>query len=120
MDAFPLRGLVYEEKILDAQPGERGSLKQCTLFTEKEIEELIETISFMDKLFRNIERSIGVESAYNEFLYELQKLKTVDRYSVARVDRLFRVYVMEFRLFLDHWKKRIRGMGQSTRNYIKM
>ena len=117
MDAFPLRGLVYEEKILDAQPGERGSLKQCTLFTEKEIEELIEAISFMDKLFRNIERSIGVELAYNEFLYELQKLKTVDRYSVARVDRLFRAYVMEFRLFLDHWKKYISDLKKKDKRY---
>ena len=40
-------------------------------------------------------------------------IQSDNRFNIARVDRRFRAYVMEWRLFLDHWKKYIDDGAQT-------
>ena len=55
----------------------------------------------------------ATKEAYTEFKNELLSLKSDNRFNIARVDRRFRAYVMECRLFLDHWKKYIDDGAQT-------
>lgn len=117
MVEFLFKGLVYEEKAPSNDLHNRGILRQCTLFTDEETKEISSAAIVMEKLFKNIERSIATEKAYHEFQDELRNLNSGDKYAIAEVDRRFRAYVMEFRMFLDHWKKYISDLKKTDKNY---
>lgn len=117
MQVFPLQGLVYSETVDSHEPHNRGNLIGCKLFNEIELQELAKAASVMEELFSNIVRSIAAHDAYNEFQDELKKLQSADNYYVAIVDRRFRAYVMEFRLFLEHWKKYISDLKKKNKAY---
>ena len=117
MVEFPFKGLVYEEMPPSNDFNSRRILKQCTLFTDEETKEISNAAFVMEKLFKNIERSIAAEKAYNEFKDELRNLKSGDKYAIAEVDRRFCAYVMEFRLFLEHWKKYISDLKKINKHY---
>lgn len=107
MIEFPLHGLCYTTTPNSDDPHNRGQLNQCTLFSEEETIALSKAVATMERFFSNMDRSFAVEEALEEFKSELSSLKSNNDYDIARVDRRFRAYVMEFRLFLDHWKKYI-------------
>lgn len=114
---FQLSGLCYEDKTTSDGPHKRISLKQCNLFNEIEIKSLSSAVATMEKLFSNIDRSIAAEEACREFVEELKSLTSDNKYDIAKVDRRFRAYVMEFRLFLDHWKKYISDIKKTDNHY---
>jgi len=107
MIEFPLHGLCYTTAPNSDDPHNRGQLNQCTLFSEAETISLSKAAAVLEKFFTNMDRSFAVEEALEEFKTQLSSLKSNNDYDIARVDRRFRAYVMEFRLFLDHWKKYI-------------
>lgn len=114
---FQLSGLCYEDKTTSNGTHKRISLKQCDLFNEAEIKSLSSAVATMENLFSNIDRSIAAEEACREFVEELKSLTSDNKYDIAKVDRRFRAYVMEFRLFLDHWKKYISDIKKIDNHY---
>lgn len=115
---FPIQGLCYSIPAADSKdPHNRGTLVQCNLFKESEVRSIAAAISEMEKLFFNMDRSIAVREALQEFKETLSSLTSDNKYDTARVDRRFRAYVMEFRLFLDHWKKYIGDLKKQDKQY---
>lgn len=117
MQVFPLLCLVYGEGIDFTEPNNKGKLITCSLFDVDETKALSDAATVMEKAFSNMARSIAVHDAYKEFREELEKLKTGDNYNIAKVDRKFRAYVMEFKLFLDHWTKYISDLKKTDKEY---
>ena len=116
MMEFPLKGLIYANHAEKVNGHNRWDLKQCTLFTEEETKKLSESLSIMERLFFNLERSFSVEDVFHELSKELCNLKSDDIYGIRRVDRLFRTYVIEFQMFLDHWVRYISDLKRKTNN----
>lgn len=114
---FPLSGLCYSEKTISNDMHNKGTLKQCNLFNEAEVKSLSSAIAIMEKLFLNMDRSIAADEACKEFVEELKGLSSDNKYGIAKVDRRFRAYVMEFRMFLDHWKKYISDIKKTDNHY---
>lgn len=114
---FPLHGLCYSAPPHSSDPHNRSQLIQCELFTDEETKSISCSISMMEKLFENIDRSIAAEEALTEFKEALLSLSSSNKYDLACVDRRFRAYVMEFRLFLDHWIKYIGDLKEDGEVY---
>ena len=115
---FPYKGLCYSipaEQSID--PHNRGQIVQCDLFDEVEVKSITNAVISMECLFTNMDRSFAAEEALREFKAELNSLVSDNKYDIARVDRRFRAYVMEFRLFLDHWKKHISDLKKQDEKY---
>lgn len=55
----------------------------------------------------------AARETYQEFKTELESLVSNDSFALATVDRRFRAYVFEWKLFLDHWKKYIDDGAQT-------
>lgn len=117
MEELFSNGLYYEVKTGSPDPHNRGELKECMLFAGEELQELAVAVSVIEKLFNNIVRSFSAEEACNEFLRELRGLNSTNTLNVARVDRRFRNYLTEFRLFLDHWDKFISDLKKKDKIY---
>lgn len=117
MIEFPIKGLCYFVASPNANPHNRGNLVQCDLFTEKEVKEIGEAAVIMDNLFKDLDRTIAVEETLQEFKIELSKLDSNNQYDIARVDRRFRAYIIEYRLFLEHWKKHIGDIKKDNNEY---
>lgn len=112
------RGLYYLTPPNDTtDPHNRGSLIRCKLFTDEEIDVIDSAVILMERLFFNVDRIVAVRDAYNEFAIELSSLCSDNKYAIARVDRRARAYYMEFRLFLDHWKKYISDQKKQKEPY---
>lgn len=118
MSDFPLKGLVFATMPDGSADGKREwNFRQCTLFSEEETQKLSESLSVMDRLFLNMERSFSVQEIFQELSAELSNLKTDDIYGIKRVDRLFRTYVIEWQLFLDHWNRYISDLKKTDAEY---
>lgn len=117
MIEFPLHGLCYTTEPNSDDPHNRGQLVQCDLFTASETIAISRSAAVLERFFSNMDRSFAVEEALKELKLELASLKSNNSYDVARVDRRFRAYVMEFRLFLDHWKKYIGDITKEDESY---
>lgn len=107
-DFHPFSGLHYcdGEAIL---PNGRRSLnwKKCELFSDEEIKSISNAATILERIFDNLNRLDAAKEAYQEFKAELESLLSNDQFAIATVDRRFRAYVFEWKLFLDHWKKYI-------------
>lgn len=123
-----LKGLCYGIiSEVDAQ-GNRGIVwKQCDLFTNEETQAIRKAAEILSVFFDNLERLDAIQEAYQEFLEELRSARSDSRFVIALIDRRFRAFVMEWRLFLDHWKKyiddgaqiRSREQGAEKEEYIR-
>ena len=72
------------------------------MFPEDKVKELFDAATTVEKLLSNMMRITAVVEANDELRAELQKVNSDDRLTIARIDRRFRAYVMEFKLFLYH------------------
>lgn len=85
--------------------GKALSWQQSHLLSAEQMKRLEKAVAIMKRLFSNIFRLNSVEDAYQEFKDELHNLKSGDEFAIAKVDRRFRAYALEWQLFLDHWEK---------------
>lgn len=68
-----IRSLVYRVYINPTNPNSKERMVNCILFNKKELSDISNAVSVMEKFFLNSVRFIAVEDAYNEFRDELQK-----------------------------------------------
>ena len=114
VNSDPLSGFCYCTVSETDEKGNHGLIwTRCTLFNEEEEDAIQEAGRILDRFFINVERMNAVIEAYQEFINDLHSLNSGGRDEIARLDRRFRAYVMEWRLFLDHWKKYIEDGAQT-------
>lgn len=88
---------------------------QCTLFSSKEVDDIQQAAFTMDRMFQNLNRSTAVEEALKEFKEEVQKPDSENPYDLAEVDRRFRAFIFEWKLFTEHWKNYIYNLDRDRR-----
>lgn len=110
----PFNGLHYCDKETSL-PNGRKSLNwvRCEIFTADEVRSISEAAAVLERLFDTLNRLDAAKDAYQEFKTELESLVSNDSFALATVDRRFRAYVFEWKLFLDHWKKYIDDGAQT-------
>lgn len=113
-DLHPFNGLHYCDRETSL-PNGRKSLNwvKCEIFTSEEVQSISDAATVLERLFDNLNRLDGAKDAYQEFKTELESLVSNDSFALATVDRRFRAYVFEWKLFLDHWKKYIDDGAQT-------
>ena len=111
-ESEPLKGFCYG--VVNEINQHRGlTWKQCHLFNAEEKEAILQAVPILHAFLANLERLEATKETYTEFKNELHSLRSNNRFIISRVDRRFRAYVMEWRLFLDHWKKYIDDGAQT-------
>lgn len=85
----------------------------CSLFDEGETGSIKSAVSVLDRYFTNLDRLDGVKDAYQEFKDELKKLDSRNPRSKPTVDRRFRAFILEWKLFLDHYDRYISDGAQT-------
>lgn len=85
----------------------------CKLFNEEETISIKSAVSVLDRYFTNLDRLDGVKDAYQEFKDELKNLDSKNPRSKATVDRRFRAFILEWKLFLDHFDRYIKDGAQT-------
>lgn len=83
---------------------------KCEQFTTEEVDQIQKAAFIMDQLFGNLNRSIAAEEALKEFKDEVQKPDSENLYELAEVDRRFRAFIFEWKLFTEHWKNYLYGL----------
>ena len=110
-----INGLAYIDREETLPSGKKQhQLTQCTLFNVDQTEQIKKSVSVMNRFFDNMFRLDGVRDAYKEFKNELGNLDIMDEKSVSTVDRRFRAYVLEWKLFIDHWERFIKDGAQTA------
>lgn len=85
----------------------------CKLFNEEETSAIKSSVAVLKRYFTNLDRLDGVKDAYQEFKDELKNLDSGNPRSKATVDRRFRAFILEWKLFLDHFDRYIRDGAQT-------
>lgn len=96
---------------------------KCKQFTSEEVDKIQKAAFTMDRLFGNLNRSISAQEALKEFKEEAQKPDSESPYELAEVDRRFRAFIFEWKLFTEHWKNYIFGLDgdpQYVSDYKKL
>ena len=108
-----IHGMAYliEEGLADDGVHKRFSFHQCALFNSEETEEIKAAADVLGRFFTNLNRFEGVKESYQEFKDELQKMD--ERSGKITVDRRFRAYIMEWKLFIDHFEFFIKSGAQT-------
>ena len=88
---------------------------RCTLFSSEEVDAIQQAAFIMDRMFQNLNRSMAVEEALKEFKEEVQKPNSENPYDLAEVDRRFRAFIFEWKLFTEHWKNYIYSLDRDRR-----
>lgn len=112
MDELIPNGLYYSKP-------NTHNLQPCTLFRNEAIAEIEQAADEMERLFVNVDRSIAAQNAADEFRESLSSLKSGDRYSVAVVERRYRAFLFEWRLYTEHWKKYINKLKKQPEGYAE-
>lgn len=86
----------------------------CKLFDEAETGRIKESVSVLNRYFTNLDRLNGVKDAYQEFKDELKNLDSRNPRSKSTVDRRFRAFILEWKLFLDHFDRYISDGAQTV------
>ena len=81
----------------------RYATNACNFFDETEIAAIRDSAEILGRFFTHLDRLQGVEDAYQEFKDELKNLNREDQKSLHTVDRRFRAFILEWKLFLDHY-----------------
>ena len=77
----------------------------CNLFDETETASIKTSVAVLNRYFTNLDRLDGVKDAYQEFKNELENLDSRNPRSKSTVDRRFRAFILEWKLFLDHFDR---------------
>lgn len=104
-----LNGMYYFRK-----DGRQVKPIKCTLFNEEEIFRISTSVQIMKRLFKNLDRSHAVQQAYSEFVEEAKKPNSENPYERAEVDRRFRAFIFEWKLYTEHWKNYIYDLDESV------
>lgn len=87
---------------------------RCNLFTDEELFRISFSVLIMERLFKNLSRSESVKLAYQEFVDEVKKPSGSSPYEVEEVDRRFRAFIFEWKLYTEHWKAYISDLNESV------
>lgn len=87
---------------------------RCELFDDEELLRISVAAQIMEHLFKNLERSSAVRKAFDDFINETKKPKSSNMYEVEEVDRLFRFFITEWKMYTEHWKKYIFKLEDSV------
>lgn len=104
-----LNGLYYFTR-----EGKQLTPVECTLFDHEELFRINASIQIMKRFFRNLNRSFSAQNAYQEFLDEVKNPHSSDPYAQAEVDRRFRAFIFEWKLYTEHWKNYIYELSDSV------
>lgn len=104
-----LNGLYYFK-----QEGKQFTPVECTLFNYEELFRINASIQIMKRFFKNLSRSVAAQNAYKEFIEEVEKPHGSDPYAQAEVDRRFRAFIFEWKLYTEHWKNYIHELSDSV------
>lgn len=85
----------------------------CNLFNEEETASIRSAVAVLNRYFTNLDRLDGVKDAYQEFKDELKNLDSRNPRTKATVDRRFRAFILEWKLFLDHFDRYIKDGAQT-------
>lgn len=85
----------------------------CDIFNEEETAAIKAAVAILNRYFVNLDRLDGVKDAYQEFKDELKNLDSNNPRSKATVDRRFRAFILEWKLFLDHFDRYIKDGAQT-------
>lgn len=85
----------------------------CKLFNEEETAAIKSAVTVLNRYFTNLDRLDGVKDAFHEFKDELKNLDSRNPRSKATVDRRFRAFILEWKLFLDHFDRYIKDGAQT-------
>lgn len=97
-----------------AKEGHKINPIRCTLFSDDEIFRIDVAVQIMERLFKNLERSTAVQEAFDEFVEETKKPHGAKVYEVESVDRRFRAFLFEWKLYTEHWRNYIFDLGESV------
>lgn len=86
----------------------------CNLFGDDELFCISVAVLIMERLFKNLGRADAVKAAYKEFLEETKKPSGGNPYEVETVDRRFRAFLFEWKLYTEHWKSYILDLKESV------
>ena len=86
---------------------------RCNLYNEEETASIKSAVAVLNRYFTNLDRLDGVKDAYQEFKNELKNLDSRNPRSKATVDRRFRAFILEWKLFLDHFDRYIKDGAQT-------
>ena len=110
----PFNGLHYCDGETTLPNGRKKlNWQKCDLFSDDEVNSLLTAATVLERLFDNLNRLEATRDAYREFRLELDSLVSNDQFAIATVDRRFRAFVFEWKLFIDHWKKYIDDGAQT-------
>ncbi len=87
---------------------------RCTLFRDDELFRIGTAVLIMERLFKNLGRSEAVKEAYKEFFAETKKPSGGNPYEVETVDRRFRSFIFEWKLYTEHWKVYLFDLKESV------
>lgn len=102
-------GLYYFTK-----EGNQYTPHKCPLFDDEELFRLNAAVQIMKRFFKNLKRSFASSEAYNEFVEAAHSVKSDNPYARAEVDRRFRAFIFEWKLYTEHWKNYIKEIGDSV------
>ncbi|SDB97176.1 hypothetical protein SAMN04487864_101216 [Succiniclasticum ruminis] len=117
MIRYPIYNLVYKHTTIIEDAKSKDRFITCTLFPEDKVKQLFYAAATVEKLLSNMMRTTAVVEANDELRAELHKINSDDRLTIARIDRRFRAYVMEFKLFSYHWEKYISDLKKINEQY---
>ena len=90
---------------------------RCSIFSDDELIRINFSILIMERLFKNLRRSEAVNAAYKEFRDEAKKPSGENPYEIEEVDRRFRAFLFEWKLYTEHWKAYILDLNESVWPY---
>ena len=118
LSSFPtFEGLHYCDEVTELPNGHKSmNWQKFELFTDDEVQKISDAAAVLERFFDNVNRLEDAKAAFREFKSELESLNSNDSFAIATVDRRFRAYIFEWKLFIDHWKKYIDD-GAQTRHW---
>lgn len=109
-----LDGLCYcssEETLPDGHKSLRW--EQCKIFSVEEVDQIDKAAVVMERLFENLFRLDAAKEAFLEYKDQLKSSISGHSSEKAVADRRFRAFILEWKLFLDHWKNYIENGAQT-------
>ena len=106
-------GLVYLTEDDPDSEQKRITFHQCDLFSDTETKEIEKSANVLSRFFTNLDRLDGIRDSYKEFKDELKNLNENNPKSKVTADRRFRAFILEWKLFIDHFSLFIENGAQT-------
>lgn len=87
--------------------------EQCKIFSPDEVDNINKAAVVMERLFENLFRLDAAKEAFQEYKDQLSSTTSGHSQEKAIADRRFRAFILEWKLFLDHWKNYIENGAQT-------